>query len=482
MNPWPALWALVMGFFMILVDVSIVSIATPALMREFDAGVAEVLWVTSAYALAYAVPLLITGRLGDRYGPKRLYLVGLAAFTLSSLACGFSTSIGQLVAARVAQGLGASMMTPQTMAIITRTFPVDRRGTAMSLWGATAGAAFLVGPLLGGVLLDQAGWQWIFFINIPVGVLAFVAAWRLVPALPTHASGVDWVGVVLSAVGLFSVVFAIQEGGQYGWGTIVGPISVPLLIAVGVLMLAVFIWWQGRVQPEPLVPLSLFTDRNFSLSTLAVMVQGFAVNAMFFPLLVWLQTARDLSASQAALVIAPQAVFSIVLAPVVGRYIDRLHPRLLPGLGMLGFSATLLALAAVMTPDSSMGLVIVVTCFIGITSACIWGPLATTANRNLPMRLAGAGSGVYNLNRQVGSTLGAAAIAAVMAARLAAEVGPGASSVATGEGGEALAGASPGLAEGVSTALSQSMLLPAVVLLMGAAAALGLEQMKHRRS
>lgn len=158
-NPWPALWALVVGFFMILVDVSIVSIATPALMESFDAGIEPVLWVTSAYLLAYAVPLLITGRFGDRYGPKRLYLTGLAIFTLASLACGLAPTIGWLIGARVVQGLGASMMTPQTMAVITRTFPPARRGSAMALWGATAGVAFLVGPLLGGLLLDSWGWS-----------------------------------------------------------------------------------------------------------------------------------------------------------------------------------------------------------------------------------------------------------------------------------------------------------------------------------
>lgn len=146
-NPWPALWALVIGFFMILVDVSIVSIATPALMGAFGTGIEPVMWVTSAYLLAYAVPLLITGRFGDRYGPRRIYLVGLAIFTLASLLCGLSPTIHWLIGARVVQGLGASLMTPQTMAVITRTFPPERRGSAMALWGATAGVAFLVGPL-----------------------------------------------------------------------------------------------------------------------------------------------------------------------------------------------------------------------------------------------------------------------------------------------------------------------------------------------
>src|SRR6478752_3078371 len=190
-RPWAALWSLVIGFFMILIDTTIVS----------------VIWVTSAYLLAYAVPLLITGRLGDRFGPKRLYLAGLVVFTLASLWCGLSGTVGMLIAARVLQGLGAALMAPQTMAVITRIFPPDGRGAAMGLWGATAGVATLVGPILGGVLVDGLGWEWIFFINVPVGIVGFILAWILVPKLETHPHKFDLVGVFLSAVGLFLIVF-----------------------------------------------------------------------------------------------------------------------------------------------------------------------------------------------------------------------------------------------------------------------------------
>ena len=173
-NPWKALIALCLGFFMILVDTTIVSVATPAIIEDLGAEVNAVIWVTSAYLLAYAVPLLITGRLGDRYGQKRLFLAGLAVFTLSSLWCGLTNSIEALIVARVFQGLGGSLMTPQTMATITRIFPAESRGKAMAMWGATAGLAMLIGPILGGVLVDSLGWEWIFFINIPVGIVCGV--------------------------------------------------------------------------------------------------------------------------------------------------------------------------------------------------------------------------------------------------------------------------------------------------------------------
>lgn len=479
-NPWPALWALVVGFFMILVDASIVSIATPALMADFGADIESVVWVTSAYLLAYAVPLLITGRLGDRFGPKRIYLVGLVVFTLASLACGLSGSITALVVARVVQGLGAAMMTPQTMSVITRTFPVDRRGSAMALWGATAGVAFLVGPLLGGVLLDSVGWEWIFFINVPVGIAGLVAAWRLVPDLETRGHSFDWVGVVLSAVGLFAVVFAVQEGERYDWGTITGPLSVPLLVVVGLVVLAAFVWWQSRVRPEPLVPLGLFRDRNFSLSNIAITTMGLAITAMMFPLLVWLQSVRGLSPTQAALVLAPQAIASIVLARPVGQLVDRIHPRILPTIGLSGFAVTLVVLALLMRANAPLWAVVLTSTFVGVTGASIWGPLATTANRNLPVQLAGAGSGVYNTTRQVGSVVGSAAIAALMSSRIAANVGGGAGQGMSMEGaGPSAQQIPPAVADALSKAFGEAMLLPAAVLVVGALAAAGLERMRH---
>ena len=327
-RPWPALWALCLGFFMILVDSTIVSVATPAIMTGLHADVDTVIWVTSAYLLAYAVPLLITGRLGDRFGPRNVYLVGLAVFTVASAWCGLTGDIQQLIVARVFQGLGAALMTPQTMAVITRIFPAHSRGQAMGLWGAVAGVATLVGPILGGVLVDAAGWQWIFFVNVPVGVVGLVLAWRLVPALPTHSHRFDLPGVALSAVGLFLLVFGIQEGERYDWGTITGVVSVWSLIVAGLVVLAAFLIWQAVNRIEPLLPLSLFRDRNFSLANVAITTVGFSITAMTFPIMLYAQTVRGLSPTRAALLLAPLAVISGALAPVVGRLVDRVAPAL----------------------------------------------------------------------------------------------------------------------------------------------------------
>lgn len=483
-NPWPALWALVVGFFMILVDSTIVSVATPTLMAEFNTDVNGVLWVTSAYLLAYAVPLLITGRLGDRFGPRPIYLIGLAIFTLASLWCGLSGELGQgltgLIAARVVQGLGASLMTPQTMTVITRTFPAQRRGTAMALWGATAGVATLAGPLLGGLLLDSLGWEWIFFVNLPVGIIGWILAWRLVPRLPTHSHRFDLLGVVLSAVGLFAAVFGIQEGQTYDWGVIWRWVTVPMLITTGVLLLVAFIGWQALNKAEPLVPLSLFRDRNFSLANVGITMMGFTITAMIFPFYLWAQSVRGLSPTQAALVMAPSSIISFLLARQAGLLTDRVHPRVLVGSGTVLLALGLWLLTLGMTPTAPLWQALAAAAVLGVANPLIWGPLSTTATRNLPMASAGAGAGIYNTTRQLGAVLGSASIAVLMQARISAHLGSGgptgpASSMPMG-GSDILP---PVVAEGISQALAESLYLPIGVILLGALAALFFERPHH---
>lgn len=469
-EPWPALFALCIGFFMILVDTTIVSVATPAIIEDLRADVNDVVWVTSAYLLAYAVPVLITGRLGDRFGPKRLYLTGLTVFTLASLWCGLTGSIEGLIAARVVQGVGASMITPQTMAIITRIFPAHRRGAAMALWGATAGVATLVGPILGGVLVDGLGWEWIFFINVPVGVLGFVAAVRLVPRLETHTHRFDWLGVALSGLGMFLLVFGIQEGHQFHWNGVI-----VTLIAAGLVVLGLFIAWQARNSREPLVPLRLFADRNFSLANVAISAMGFSITAMAIPLMIWAQVVRGLSPTRSALLLVPMAIMTIVLARTVGRLTDRIHPRLITSIGFACIIGSLVWLAMLMTPDTDIWWLVPPMVLLGIGNAGVWAPNSATATRNLPVQLAGAGSGVYNATRQVGAVLGSAAIAVLMDARLSAEGLP----PFTGEGAGAEVSLPPQVADHFSQAMSTSLLLTPAVLVLGLVAALLFERPGH---
>ena len=416
-NPWNALWAMMVGFFMILVDATIVAVANPSIMEKLGAGYDAVIWVTSAYLLAYAVPLLLAGRLGDRYGPKNLYLLGLAVFTAASVWCGLAGSIEMLITARVVQGVGAALLTPQTLSTITRIFPPERRGAAMSVWGATAGVATLVGPLAGGVLVDGLGWQWIFFVNVPVGIIGLGLAFRLVPVLPTQKHPFDLLGVLLSGVGMLLIVFALQEGQSHNWapwiwGTIAG----------GVGFMAAFVYWQSVNTNEPLIPLTIFGDRDFSLSNLGVATIGFVVTAMILPAMFYTQAVCGLSPTQSALLTAPMAVATGVLAPVVGKIVDRCHPRPVVGFGFSVLAIALTWLSIEMTPTTPIWRLALAFAAMGIGMAFIWSPLAATATRNLAPQLAGAGSGVYNATRQVGSVLGSASMAAFMTSRISAEM------------------------------------------------------------
>jgi EmrB/QacA subfamily drug resistance transporter len=468
-RPWPALFALCLGFFMILVDTTIVTVATPAIISGLHADVNSVVWVTSAYLLAYAVPVLITGRLGDRFGPKNLYLVGLTVFTLASLWCGLTTSIGMLIAARVVQGVGASMLTPQTMAVITRIFPADRRGQAMALWGATAGVATLVGPILGGILVDAFGWEWIFFINVPVGVIGFVLAVRLVPTLPTHTHRFDWLGVALSGLGMFFLVFGIQQGHKYHWNA-----WVTTSIVAGVVLFALFVLWQARNRVEPLIPLSLFKDQNFSISNFAISTMSFTATAMGFPTMLYAQLVRGYSPLDAALLFVPMAVMTIILAPIVGRFTDKVHPRLLTGVGFAVTALAIYLISLTLTPNGAVWHILAAMALLGVGMAGIWAPLAATATRNLPMQLAGAGSGVYNATRQVGAVLGSAAIAVLIDSRIAAH---GLSGGAEPEG--ALQQLPAFVRDPFSQAMSDAMLLPAAVLVLGLVSVMFFQLPRH---
>jgi len=462
-NPWNALWAMLIGFFMIMVDSTIVAIANPTIMAALRIDYATVVWVTSVYLLGFAVVLPVAGRLGDRYGSKNLYLFGLAVFTAASAWCGLAGSAAVLIAARVVQGVGAGILTPQTLSTITRIFPAQRRGVALSLWGATAGVASLVGPLAGGALVDGLGWKWIFFVNVPVGIVGVVLAARLVPELPTQAHRFDVVGVALSGAGMFLVVFGLQEGQREHWQPWIWA-----TVVAGVGFMAVFVYWQSVNPREPLIPLVLFGDRDFSLCNVGVAIVSFVATGMILPLTFYAQQVCGLSPLRSALLIAPMAVCSGVCAPFVGRLVDRYHPRPLLGFGFSMLAIALTWLSFEMTPSTPVWRLVLPFAAAGVGMAFVWSPLTATATRNLPLHLAGAGSAVFNSIRQLGAVLGAAGMAAFMTARISAEM-PSRRATGTGAGSLRLP---PFLREPFSAAMSQSVLLPAFVGLFGIIAAI----------
>jgi EmrB/QacA subfamily drug resistance transporter len=465
-NPWNAVWAMMIGFFMIMLDATIVAIANPTIMTDLRIGYDAVIWVTSSYLLGYAVVLLVAGRLGDRFGPKNLYLIGLVVFTVASIWCGLSGSAAMLIAARVVQGVGAGVLTPQTLSTITRIFPSQHRGAAMSVWGATAGAASLVGPLAGGVLVDGLGWEWIFFVNVPIGVVGLALAGWLVPALPTRAHRFDLPGVGLSGAGVFGIVFGLQQGQSAGWAPWIWAV-----IVAGIGFMATFVYWQWANPREPLIPLGIFGDRNFSLCNVGVAIIAFTTTAMILPMTFYAQAVCGLSPTRSALLIAPLAIANGVLAPVVGMIIDRFPPLPVLGFGFSVLAIGLTWLSFEMAPATPIWRLVLAFGVIGTGMAFVWSPLTATATANLPAHLAGAGSGVYNTTRQFGAVLGSSGMAAFMTSRIGAQMPYG------GHGSHPPTGASAlrmpeFLREPFSAAMSQSILLPAFIALFGIIAAL----------
>lgn len=430
-SPWSVLPPLCLGFFMIMLDTTIVNIAVPTLVRELDASIAAVGWVNSAYLLSFAVLLLVTGRLGDRFGPRPVFIVGLVVFTVTSVACGLADSIGLLIAARAVQGVGAALMTPQTMSMITRVFPPAKRGAAMGVWGAVAGVATITGPVLGGLLVETAGWEYIFFINVPVGLVALWFAFRNLPVLATHARTFDLVGVALSVVGMFLLVFGLQEGDAYAWGAIVGPVTVWMIIVAGALVLAAFVWWQHRIGDEALLPLRLFHVRNFSLSNVAGFAVTFAMTGIFFPFTIYLQLVLGLSPLRAALVGAGGSLVSGFVAPVAGRLSDRVPAKWVVATGFAILVVVVTWLVAVIEPEASVWHLVWPMTLFGVGTGLLFSPLAAAATAGLDQRTAGAGAGAFNTTRQIGGVVGSAAVVAMLTSRLSATI-PAAAADAAG--------------------------------------------------
>ncbi len=418
-SPLSALYALCVSFFMICLDATVVNVAVPDIRASLGASLNEAVWVNSAYALCYAVPLILAGRLGDRYGPKRVFLTGLAGFTVASLACALAPSASVLIAARAVQGLAAALIAPQTMSMIVHMFPAGRRGRALGVWGAVGGAAMAAGPVIGGLLITWTGWRSIFLVNIPVGIFGWVAAMRLVPDWrPARGHCLDLWGIALSSVGLTALVFGVQSGEAYDWSTVAGPVTIPSILTFGALCLAVFVWWQHHNTREPLLPLRLFRNRNFSAASTAGGAMGAAMGGLFLPLMIYLQSGLGYSPLAAGAATVPMFALSSLCARLAGKRSDTASPRALAALGFALLIAGTAALAWLLHPGISLWALMPSLLAAGAGVGLVSAPLAGIATRTLEPSLAGAASGVFNTTRQLGGAFGSAATGVLLQAHL----------------------------------------------------------------
>ena len=419
-NPWAVLIVMSLGFFMTLLDLTIVNIAIPNMIARLHASLDGVLWVINAYALVLAVLLITAGRLGDLRGQRTMFMVGVVTFTLASAACGLSPSVGWLIAFRAAQGVGAALLLPQTLAILTTVFPPERRGAAFGVWGAVAGVATIAGPTLGGLLVSAFDWRYIFFINVPIGAAVIALSVFLIPDVRVGARHrLDVPGVLLATAALLAICYGLVEGQRYNWGKIASFISIPLVIGAGVVLLGVFVLVQARTQDrEPLVPFGLFRDRNFSLMNWVSGVLSVGMMGIFLPFTIYLQSALGFSALKAGLTMAPASIVSMFVAPVAGRMTDRIGGKYILMSGLMFFAIGFGLAAAIATPHSTWQDFIPAFAIAGLGMGCTFAPMTTVAMRNIQPRVAGAASGMINTVRQVGAVIGVAAIGALLQNRL----------------------------------------------------------------
>ncbi len=421
-NPWLVLLVVSLGFFMTLLDLTIVNIAIPNMITKLHASLDDILWVINAYALVLAVLLITAGRLGDLLGQRTVFFAGIALFTVASAACGLAPTPGWLIGLRAVQGLGAALLMPQTLALLTVVFPADRRGAAFGIWGAVAGVATIAGPTLGGLLVTAFDWRYIFFINLPIGVIVLILTVLLIPDVRTgRRHSFDIGGVSLASLALLAICYGLVEGQKYDWGKITGFISVPLLFGIGAVLLGLFIYSQARRQDkEPLVPFSLFKDRNYALMNLVAGCIAIAMLGIFLPFSIYLQTVLGFSALKAGLTMAPASVVAIFVAPAAGRFTDRIGGKYILLSGLLLFAGGMGAIAIIAQTNSAWYAFLAPQFVAGFGIGCIFAPLTTVALRNVNPMMAGAASGVFNTTRQVGTVIGTAGVGALLQNRLAA--------------------------------------------------------------
>jgi EmrB/QacA subfamily drug resistance transporter len=421
-NPWAVLIVVSLGFFMTLLDLTIVNIAIPNMILRLHASLDDVLWVINAYALVLAVLLITAGRLGDLLGQRTMFFAGITLFTGASVACGLAPTAGWLMAFRAVQGVGAAALMPQTLALLTMVFPPERRGAAFGIWGAVAGVATVAGPTLGGLLVTAFDWRYIFFINLPIGVIVLALTMVLIPDLRTgRKHSFDVAGTVLASGALLAICYALVEGQKYNWSTIRGFISIPLLFAVGFGLLGMFIWVQSRRQDgEPLVPFSLFKDRNYALMNIVAGCIAIGMLGIFLPLSIYLQDVLGFSALKAGLTLAPASIVAMFVAPLAGRLTDRIGGKFILMTGLVLFAGGMAAIVITAQTTSAWQDFLAPQIVAGVGIGCTFAPLTTVALRNITPMMAGAASGVFNTTRQVGTVIGTAGVGALLQNRLSA--------------------------------------------------------------
>jgi EmrB/QacA subfamily drug resistance transporter len=397
------------ALFMVVLDNLVVSTALPVIRTDLGATIEELEWTVNAYTLTFAVFLLTGAALGDRFGRRRMFIVGLTIFTLASAAAALAPSMEALIAARAVQGIGGAIVTPLTLTLLSAAFPAERRGVALGAWSGIAGLAVAAGPLVGGAVVDGIAWQWIFWLNVPIG-LAVLPLTRLLTESHGPDRALDLPGLGLASAGLFGLVWGLVHGNGDGWGS---P-QIVAALALGALLLGAFVAWEARAA-QPMLPLRFFKDRAFAAANGASLAMYFGMFGSVFLLSQFFQTAQGYSPLEAGLRVLPWTAMPMIVAPIAGALSDRIggRPFLAGGLALQAIG--LGWIAAVSSADVGYSSLVGPFIVSGIGMGMFFAPVANIVLSAVGPRDEGKASGASNAIREVGGVFGVAVLAAIFA-------------------------------------------------------------------
>jgi EmrB/QacA subfamily drug resistance transporter len=418
-SKWWTLLVVCLSVFMLLLDITIVNVALPDIQKDLGSSFEDLQWVVDAYALALAALMLASGSLADLLGRRRVFVLGLLLFVTASLLCGLSSSPTMLNLARGFQGIGGAMMFATSLALIAQEFQPHERGTAFGIWGATTGFAVAVGPLVGGLLTDGLGWEWIFLVNVPIGLITAGIALARVPESERDASArIDWVGLLTFSAGLFCFVFALIRGNDDGWTSA----KIVSLLTTAALLLAIFVTAELR-RDQPMIDLRLFRVPTFTGAQIVAFSIHASMFSMFLYITLYMQNVLRYSPLETGVRFMPISLLSFLAAPIAGKLAERLPVRafLGAGLGLIGLG---LVLMSGIDPSDDWTTLLPGFILGGIGIGFVNPPLATAAIGVVEPRRSGAASGINSTFRQVGTAVGIAGLGAILQSKLAHNLGP----------------------------------------------------------
>src|SRR5664279_5094409 len=400
-----------MAVFMAALDNRVVTNALPVIRASFGASLSELEWIVNAYTLTFAVLLLTGAALGDRFGRKRLFVIGLAIFTGGSALAALSSTVGVLIAARAIQGLGGAILTPLSLTILSAAVPRERRAVALGAWGGIAGLAIAVAPLVGGAISQGLAWQWIFWVNVPIGLLAIPLAITRLEESHGPSSRLDLPGLGLVSGGLFAIVWGVVRGNELGWT------SSPILISLGVglVLIVAFVTWEARAS-EPMLPLNLFRSRSFSAANAVSLLMTFGMFGSIFLLAQFFQIVQHYSPLEAGIRTLPWTIMPIFVAPLAGVFSTRIGTRPLLVAGMALQAAALGWISLVISPTVDYARIVPAFILAGVGMGLFFAPIANVVLSAVRPEDEGKASGANNAIRELGGVFGVAVLASVFAA------------------------------------------------------------------